>query len=274
MSYDADSESLRDKLAPFGLTAEEAELYIFLLRSGSMRALEVSRELEIPRTNVYRAGDRLVEKALIRYTDGSRGRELAPLGPRSLEDFLARQQRELDARKRELPSVLGELVNVAANELGSRVIHYDGIEGVRQITRNSVEASGSLKIFELSSLNALFDRDEAEALRRQFVERNIFIQQITNLKRIDAWTDVIELIDRLWECRRLDPNALHFEYELLIYDDVYAAYNFNEKDVFGIEIRSAALARTQARLFDFVWANSARMRKIGHRGEVRAAPQK
>ncbi len=260
--------NLHSQLLRFGLNEEEADLLIFLTSEGRATPLAASRYLGVPRTNVYRAAERLVEKELIRISSEGRGQEYVALGPRALETFVAAQQKAIDDQKLMLPNVLGELANMAASDMGSRVMHYSGAEGLYQVTLNSASATSELRIFELSNMSAFMSQDKAEEIRRMFADRGVRTRQLTNLKRLPAVTDVAGHID-LWEPRYIDPAVLQFDFELLIYDDVYVVYSYRDGDIFCLEIHSNALARTQARLFDFVWNSAVRMRKVGRSGEAR-----
>lgn len=45
--------ALQEKLQDFGLTANESKTYMFLSKNGPKKAIEISRALNIPRTEIY-----------------------------------------------------------------------------------------------------------------------------------------------------------------------------------------------------------------------------
>lgn len=59
------TDSLAGSLTPFGLSLEEAKVYLFLAQSGIFSALQISREVHMARTKVYRILDKLIAKKLV-----------------------------------------------------------------------------------------------------------------------------------------------------------------------------------------------------------------
>lgn len=151
-------------------------------------------------------------------------------------------------------------------EQGSRIINYQGVEGLRQVTFNSLRAKDGIYIYEISSMNEFIKKDFAEEIRRQFVENQIHIKQLTNLVFLDKWTNVEELVEKYWEARYIDPKKFEIKTEILIYNEVVALYDFKE-EIFCAEIYNQNLARMQKQLFEFIW-NLAEKPIIGKGGRT------
>ncbi|MEK9185794.1 MAG: helix-turn-helix domain-containing protein [Patescibacteria group bacterium] len=58
-------ENIIDKLAAFGLTSDEARIYIALLGKPAQTILSLARVLTLPRTTVYDLTKSLIEKGLL-----------------------------------------------------------------------------------------------------------------------------------------------------------------------------------------------------------------
>ena len=57
--------ALQEKLRDFGLTKNESKIYIFLSKSGPKKAIEISRDEGIPRTETYHLLSNLEYKGII-----------------------------------------------------------------------------------------------------------------------------------------------------------------------------------------------------------------
>lgn len=149
---------------------------------------------------------------------------------------------------------------------GSRIISYQGVEGLKQVTLNSLRAKDGIYIYEISSMNEFIEQKFAEDVRRQFVKNQIYIKQLTNRVFLDKWTAVEELVEKYWEARYIDPKKFEIKAEILVYNNVVAIYDF-KKEIFCVEIYNQNLARMQKQLFEFIW-NLAEKPIIGKGGRT------
>lgn len=89
---------LTEKLLQFGLTRQEASIYLCLLRNRELSGYEVSKLTSISRSNVYSALARLVEQGAAYLLEGETNRYTAV----PVDDFCQNRIRELDRLKNEL----------------------------------------------------------------------------------------------------------------------------------------------------------------------------
>ena len=267
------TDNIVKSLTSFGLESEESEIYLLLLQKGVMTALVISRETNLSRTKVYRILDKLISKNMVTIRLDDHGKKFEANSYSELEMLLAQKEAELGRLKGELPYIFNQLALITnRSAVGSKVLYYSGADGLKQITWNSLKATEPLRIFEISSMSEFMDQSYAEKMREEFVSHQIKVRQITNKKHLSAYTNNSELV-KLMEYRYLDPKEMEIVFEVLIYDNVVAIYNFTDEDKFGIEIYNEKLAKTQKQLFDFVWSKAKKMRKIGERGEAVATAQ-
>jgi hypothetical protein len=184
-----------------------------------------------------------------------------------LEFVIAQKETELTELKKTIPKLQSELAALSAAGSGqSQVLYYHGADGLKQVTYNSLRARGELLTYELSTMNAFIDRDEAESLRRRFVENNIYTRTLTNATKLDAWTDVTELVLHFWEIRHLDSIGSPFQFEILIYNDVYCMYRYEGEEVFCVEIHNQELADMQRQLFEYLWSGAKKFKVVDTHG--------
>lgn len=89
---------LAEKLMKFGLTRQEASIYLCLVRNRELSGYEVSKLTGISRSNVYSALAGLVEEGAAYLLEGETNKYMAV----SVEDFCQNRIRELERLKSEL----------------------------------------------------------------------------------------------------------------------------------------------------------------------------
>lgn len=254
-------------LTAFGLAPEEAKIYLHLLENGNLSALQISRNMKMARTRVYRLLDKLEKKGLVTQKFDTLGLKFTAAPYNQLELLLAERQSELDKLKRTMPTLFFQLAGLP-KESGSKVLYHHGVDGLKHVTWNSTRAR-ELRIYEVSeSMTAFLPQEFSEKVRAEFAQNKTKISQLTNLKNIGYTTDVAEAI-RYWTPKYISPEALAIKSEVLIYNDVTALYHYQNKDIFCIEIENSDLATMQKQLFDFIWLHAQPMKKIGQHGEAK-----
>lgn len=96
---------LQEKLRDFGLTKNESKIYIGLNKTGHQRALAISREEEIPRTETYHLLSSLKSKGIIEPSIQRPTKFSAVPIEEALESIILYQEkqiRELDKSKQDL----------------------------------------------------------------------------------------------------------------------------------------------------------------------------
>ncbi|MBP9702168.1 hypothetical protein KBD69_00630 [Candidatus Woesebacteria bacterium] len=253
-------------LTQFGIGELEAKIYLEILSGRADTALTISRNIKLARTKVYRLLDNLLAKKLIVTRVGERGMRFVATLPDQLEFLLLDREHELEKLRQTFPTLQSELSGISSASPKSRVLYYHGIDGLKQVTYNSLKAKGELLTYELSTMNAFMDQYEAEKLRQRFVDNRIKIRTLTNATKVDAYTNVTEIVEKYWEIKHLDPNGKPFQFEILIYNDVYCTYKYTGNDIFCVEIHSSELADMQRQLFEYLWSGAVKFTISSSRG--------
>lgn len=263
------TDILTRQLIPFGLASEEAEIYLYLLAKGHQSALQISRDMKMARTRVYRILDKLEHRGLVTQKFDTLGLKFTAAPYKQLELLLAERQSEVDGMRHALPAIFSHLETLSRSQSGgSQVYYHHGVDGLKHVTWNSLAAT-TLRIYEVAeSMTAFLPQEFSEKVREEFGRRKTKIYQLTNLSHIPAHTQMIEEV-RNWTVRHVPKKELTIASEVLIYNDMTAMYHFQNKDIFCVEIRNADLARMQTQLFDFIWNHATPMKKVGNRGEAR-----
>ncbi len=262
------TDKLIIQLQAFGLTEEEAKIFLLLFEKGEKSALQLSRELHIARTKVYRLLDKLYEKGLINRKHDDLGFKFGANSYKQLERLVSEKEAELTKIKQEMPSIFSELSTIEKKASGdSKVLYYTGIEGLKQVTWNSIQAKGELCTMELINMSGFLDLAFAEKVREEMVLKKTNIRQLSNLAHMGPYTKVKGVVD-YWQCRYLDPKLLKIEFEVLIYNNVYAMYTYQKDEIFCVEVINADLALMQKQLFNYIWKTAKPMKILNPEGEA------
>ncbi len=249
------TDNLASLLEPFGLTTEEAKIYLVLLEQGKLSALEISRKLHSGRTKVYRILDKLIAFELVANEYDEVGFKFVASPPEKLSFFIARQEGEIAALKKSLPELQARLAQLAGSKQpGSKVLYYQGLRGLSQVNWNVLETKGELLTYEVETADLYLPHEEAERLRQEIVKQKIYTRTITNLTEFEPFTQVRALMDVYTHTRRVDQSVLLIKADVFIYNDVYTLCHYlQDGDVFCVEMHNQILANMQRQLFEVLW---------------------
>lgn len=264
------SDKLKHLLKPFGLKTEESLIYLLLLEKGELTALNASRYSKISRTKVYRILDRLLSIGLVNERVDEMGSKFIANSPDELELLLIKKENEVRLLKESFQFIKSQLSSINPEKQSkTKVLYYRGVDGLEQVSWNSLKANAILRTYEIKDMNVFLDYGFNEKMREEIVKRNILIETISNQTWIDGWTNVVDVATKHWQIRYIDPYLLTMKQEILIYNDVYAMYNYEGDDVFCVEIYNEKLADMQKQIFDILWATAQELTILDNHGTAK-----
>lgn len=268
MSTQADR--VKPILRLFSLTETEVLVYLYIIENGESSPLEISRKTSIARTKVYRTLDKLKTKGLVIEQVSYPGSRFIPNTPDQFELLVAQKEHEAKILKENLPTLVDEVKTLisSAGPHKSKVLYYKGIEGLKQVTWNSLKAEGELLTMEIADMNAFLDEEFSEKVRQEVVRRKIFTKNLTNRQKFPPWTRVSDYVKNLWEVRYINPEEFQINFDILIYNDVYCLYDYTDNEIFCVEIYNEKLVKMQKQIYDFIWKHAQRMQVLNDRGEA------
>lgn len=265
------TDRLSDLLVPFGLSQQEADIYLVMLENGAMSALEISRKLHMGRTKVYRMLDKLIAKELVTQQVEERGLKFLAASPGKLEQLLHRLEGEVQALGRSLPSVVEKLEQISGQGVpGSKVLFYRGQTSLSRVNWNLLRARNEVLSYEVSTADAYLPQDEAEELREALVENEILVRTLMNKDYIKPFTKVTELVKNWWQARWVPESMLAIKADVFIYNEVLAVCHYLDKgEVFCVETYNQQLAGMQRQLFEQLWGSAKAFDILSDEGEAR-----
>jgi sugar-specific transcriptional regulator TrmB len=248
------ADNLQDLVEGLGLDPEQASIFLHLNWVGVVSALQVSRDLKLPRTTVYRLLESLINKGLVNTLEGELGTVYEAVSPEQLNKLKADKEIELVDLAVKLATLIPKLEEQRGLAIGeSKVVHYRGSAGLRQLIWNTLAAKDELCILERSTFTNYLGQAFAEKVRTEYALRKIHTRQITNETSFPGWTNVKDFLDNYWQIKYLPPEQLEIKFEVFIYNDIYTLLKYDGGEIFGVEIHNHDLALMQKQLFQNLW---------------------
>ncbi len=91
--------ALQEKLRDFGLTKNESKIYVFLSKSGPKKAIEISTEEKIPRTETYHLLSNLETKGIVEPSVEKPTRFSAVAIEKAIESIIRNQEKKIGELK-------------------------------------------------------------------------------------------------------------------------------------------------------------------------------
>lgn len=243
-------------LKQLSLSDEQALAYVFLLQHGPQTVLALSRGLKTGRTKLYPLLEGLAERQLITIHERHYGTSYEAQSPEVLEFLIAEKERKAEALRSNLPAMNDLLTKLrAASPTTSKIIEYRGIDGLKQMNWNLTKAEKEFRVLELAHLSDHLGKHFAEKVRQWQVDKKITSYDLTNDPDWHIDSNVINY-KRFSHARYVDSQIFSIEFETFIYNNCTTLLNYDNNDIFGVEIYNTKLARQQKQLFDLLWSQA------------------
>lgn len=140
-----------------GLTNNESEVYLILLKLREAKAYDISKYTTISRSHVYDSLNSLVGKGLVNYIIKSKKRFYKITDPENLINLLEEKEEKLREKKenlkREIKSIKEERITPSKVEI------HEGIEGIKYILNDIIKDGVDKKYKEILVMNS-FSKEE------------------------------------------------------------------------------------------------------------------
>jgi sugar-specific transcriptional regulator TrmB len=243
-------------LESIGLDVKEAQLYLVGLSLGSAPASEYAKRSRLNRITSYNALEEMVQKGVFTMERKMRAKWYAPVAPEYLSIEARKNAESLERVLPELRSLQG------AKHRSPHVRFFEGWEGVQNVYKDTLTASGELLNFANSAVVRQYWPDYDEEYVEERVKRGIHLRGIAP---DDAAGKKVHGEDKshLREIRLVPAKEFDFQNEINIYDHKVAICSFDSglqgnADMFGVIIESKEVAETQRQIFEMAWRYAGR----------------
>jgi len=230
--------NMKEELVKLGLSGQEAEVYIQLLKGREQNASNISKEIKINRTVVYRIIESLTDKGLVNCVFVNGIKRFSATKPEALIDFLKDKEKAL---KDILPRLMALSPELNAE---SRVEVYKGKQGGLAVMKDIIREGRDYVAFG----EAYAFQEVMGTLAEQYV------RQLTDKKikeRLLMPSGQKPILGRYSEARFL-PKEIELPAVIAVYGDKVAIAIF-QKPYYAIVIESKDLAKTYKSLFEYLW---------------------
>ncbi len=176
--------SVSETLVPFGFTALESEIYVFLLKLSPATGYRIAQGISKPAANTYKAIQSLQQKGAILVEDGpSRLCRAVPL-----KELMNRLQKDFDAQRK---SAEKRLKSIEQSTEDTRIYQLLSREQILNRFREMLSSASQSIIFKLSSEAILAVEGDIE----RATERGVVIWGIANEPVDVAGVEVVVAMD-------------------------------------------------------------------------------
>ncbi len=252
-----DTNAVRAYFAQLGLDKEIADIYLALHTHGPQTISELSRNSRVERTRIYRLIDQLLSSNLIEVESHYKRGVIKAAPIANLNILISQKEQELKSLQNELGLIEQTLARNSLSSPATRVQFYQGPEGIRQMQWNLFRARHDI----LSIMHGPMQDTTGDAFFKRWTDRwndgewrcRILLDEHF-LERSNLWHERNPgVVPKAHVSRVLDSAKFPIKFEVDIYDDVVAYYNWHEGEIFGIEIYNKDIAQFQRTFFEMLW---------------------
>lgn len=268
-------------LHKLGLRKRYRQIIKFLIDNGVSSISELSKNLSIPRSSIYRYIDELEKEGWVKYEMSKQGKEVS-LTNLASQKALVDREKKIVREKGQILQNLIELVDKSKQEDGQEeqvVRYFEGESGMRQIHWNATyTANDMIRVFTALITRDIvgdkfYDTQLIEASKKK-IPIQILVDKSYKQKFFDSFKSSKEYYSPLPKmARHIDKRIVGQEgFELggkfMIYNNVIANISFSDGKYVGSEIVSNSLSTSFKSIFDLIWNSTKSSDRINYQKET------
>lgn len=243
------NENLLKILEEIGIEDKPAKVYLATLELGGGPASVISKRAGVERVNTYYILDQLAKDGLIYSAEKEKKTIFVAIGPKKLE-VLAQ------ARLERIRQALPELVAIEnSGPTKPKIRYFEGIEGIKQMFEETLDLPSGAETLAYSSFQT--DNKYIEEYIKGYIPRRVK-RRISQRCIIEYSEESKELIKRdneeLRQSIMVDKEKFPFSNQINIFGNKMFIASY--RDMMGVIIESAEVARTQTAIFELAWAGA------------------
>lgn len=253
------------ELEKFGLSRNQAEIYLILVEHKELRIQEIVRHTKIPRSSVYECLKRLFELGIAEEILEENYKKIRPYPIGTMKHGLSEKILLLQKLTDNLEELEKTIKVIPPNgSVDSTVIkYYKNRSGAQQLFWNSLNAKSTTYVYS--------DWGRGRYVGMKFYENFVEEWRYRKLKEkvlINLTPDALESIKkytypgspisktRLEDIRALDKKIISIKGDTLIYDKVFAQVYLKNVEINGFEIESSHFIEGQRSIFEALWSTA------------------
>lgn len=238
---------LEKDLLEFGLTKNEAAVYVSALRLGPSSALEIARETSIKRSTVYLALESLKEKGFIHEELFGLKRKFVAADPEKFGDTA-------DALKNRYYNILPELLSLHKLKGKSGLIkYYEGLDGLKSLYETILRELRSGNPYYIITkqenwyeLDARWFEDFVERRAKRNLDTRIIFQESERAKQNVA------LQGAFAQKVKILPKKTNYTSDVIVCPQRYVVHSLTPP-ITAVSIENEDIINTQIQIFLSLW---------------------
>lgn len=240
--------ALEQILKNYGLTDEEAALYLAGLKTGEAPLARIAKAAGIKRPTAYSVAKKLEEKGLMGNFKMRSGLRFVASPPSTLTKQLDRKREEVEKILPELSALSGRL------QTKPKINFFEGEEGYFTILEDSLETKNEM-IRAIGSLGKIYEVVTEEYDHNHYIPTRV--QNHTKYRALHFQWESAHIftpeknVVELREQKFLPEKYLQPTYTM-IYRNIVSIFT-SKKEMIAIRIESDEIAESEKRRFDLLW---------------------
>jgi len=248
---------LEEKLCQIGLTANEAKVYLEMLRIGPQGASVIAKRSALNRTTTYSILKELAKKGIVSSCVEARCKLFQANDPNALVGYLDRQSKTYEYYKGEILTVIPQLREMTGHYhfKGPVAKYYDGIAGVKYVIQDTLSAKGEILAYlalDRWLKTGLKGYRDLPILKRNVPLRAVVMDTPETHSFLSENHDPENSMTKILYVKP-EQNSGFFENEINIYDDKVAIIHLEKGAEYALLIESKEVAMTQRAIFELAW---------------------
>ena len=243
-------------LESLGIDPQGAKLYRTLAAKGPQTLLQISRETRIERTKLYRSIEGWVSEGIIEEELSHKTKLYRASSVERMRLLVMQKKASLDALAGSFNAFSDQIASLRQDIVSTKVLHYKGREGARQMLWNSMRAKGELLSYVCrnwqEAVGQTFFNNWVEEFRKMGI-KNRELRHPKFLSTVDESKLRYMDLGPTYEWRNIPTSAVDITHSMDIYNDVVGISYWNGDDIFGVEIYNTQVAAMQRSRFNHYW---------------------
>ena len=237
---------IEENLSKLGFSPSEAKIYLHLLKTGGSYANRISSEIQVNRTNVYEALERLIAKGVVAFITRNKVKWYEAKPTQSLITLLEEKKEELEVTKKVLVQDMNKIIPHHQDKRPLEATIFVGKKGLRMLFEEMLEKRKSIYIIgaELQFkdfFGPYFELWHKKRIEKMIKQRSIFPEKLKN-----------KLKERkLLEYKFVDDKFTN-PTTTIIYGDTCLLIQWT-KDPIAIKIQNDEMVKSHLNYFNLLW---------------------
>lgn len=249
-----------------GLNEKEILIYQALNQHGELSILQLSRILQLPRTNVYRKIENMKAQGIVDEVVDEYSTRIRAANWEEIEFLYNQKRREYEQYKKLLPQIKNTIIDLTQTaDKFTKVLYYRGKEGIARMSWQALYTKDEFRGYTFRQYAEILEKKETERFRDRWKETGKFGREIYSDEQLESVKENPDLDTghwENWETRYISPKILTINHQLDIYNDIVAIYRWHDNEIFGVQIINEKVANFQKQLFDLAWKQTQKIKKI------------